>query len=123
MWCRRCDHALVASLGLTVLPPSIYHSYPPALIYTTFYLKKAKITNLQAGDILELHSEQLGYTDSKLYFFKQYFYMKERIDQLRTTPTQSGKDGAIVTGTPGIGRIRSTPLHSSNGFYRQIHLP
>ena len=129
LWCRRSDHARPATghnvpEGFRVLHPSKYEEYSPAQIYTKLYLHPGEITSSKAGDTIKLHSAQLKRTKSILYVFKQYQYMKARIDRLRTAPRPgSGKDGVIVTGTPGIGRIRSTLLYSSNGFSRQIHIP
>jgi hypothetical protein len=88
-------------------PSNDYRGYPPAQIYSSFYLKPAEITNLKPGDTIKLHSQQLAYTNSTVYFFKQYQYMKERIMKLREQDRTS-KDGAIVTGTPGIGRMHAT---------------
>ena len=112
--------------GLALLDSSEdYHGYPPAEIYSSFYRKPGEITNLKPGGTIMLPSQQLVNTGSKFYFFKQYPYMKERIMRLRQRPSPApkNKDGVIVTGTPGIGRMRSTLSYSSNSFCRQIHLP
>jgi hypothetical protein len=116
--------------GFVLLDPSNnYRGYPPAQIYSSFYLKPAEITNLEPGGTIILPSRQLVNTGSKFYFFKQYPYMKERIMRLRDGGRRLGpapennKDGVIVTGTPGIGRMRFTLSYSSNSFCRQVHLP
>jgi hypothetical protein len=118
--------------GFEVLKPSDYTKHPPAHIYSNFYRNHAGITNLKPGGTIKLHSQDLKETRSTIYFFKQYQYMKARIDRLRKEPqmpvlewdTEPGIKGAvIVTGTPGIGRILSTLLYPANAFCRQIHLP
>jgi len=71
-----------------------------------------------------LPSRHLVTTGSMFYFFKQYPYMKERIMGIRRKSlAPNNKDGVIVSGTPGIGRMHSTLSYSPNSFCRQINLP
>jgi len=121
---RRPDLGAKQVAGLTLLDPVNYSDHPPAEIYSSFYRKPDEITNLNPGGTIMLPSRHLVTTGSMFYFFKQYPYMQERIMRLRQrSRAPNNKDGVIVTGTPGIGRIRSTLSYSSNSFCRQIHLP
>lgn len=66
--------------GFCVLKPLNYGIRIPAQIYSNFYGNPAeitKITNIKAGEMVKIHSEQLKETRSMLYFFKQYQYMNE----------------------------------------------
>jgi hypothetical protein len=116
----------LARAGFTLLEPWDYDAHPPTQIYSKFFVEPQQVIAPQPGDIIELHSSELLHTtNSQLYFFKQYAYMKERIMRLRDeNPMATGKSqvksAAIVTGTPGIGRVGFILLYSSNGSCRKI---
>jgi hypothetical protein len=110
-----------------LLDPKKYCHHLPAKIYSRF-LNNAGITNLEPGHTIELPSWHLVNTHSQFYFFKQYKDMKEQIMKVCArglrhclTP-ENNKNGVIVTGTSGIGRMHSTLSYSSNSFCRQVHL-
>ena len=107
--------------GFVLLDSSIhYEVYYPAHIYSRFHLKP-DITTLEPGASITIPSRNLMDSGgSNFYLFNQYSYLRQRITKLRE---RRPKGGVIVTGTPGIGRIRSILSFSSNSFCRQIRFP
>lgn len=75
-----------------------------------------KIQGLEGGQS-ELRCDTLRRTSDRFYFFKQYGYIQKRVDAcLGTHEAQEGssddklpeKECVLITGTPGIGKRRST---------------
>jgi len=73
-------------------------------LYTTFWGQPENIEALENGQKNDFNSTKLNRTHQRLYFFKQYAYLRDRINAFRERDTEVYKRCVIITGTPGIGK-------------------
>lgn len=87
--------------------------YKPARLCQHIWGQMSKIQDLEEGRS-QLICDSLRRTGYQLYFFEQYRYMRERVDayldtgEMQEEAGQLEKDCIRITGTPGIGKRRST---------------
>jgi len=73
-------------------------------LWKNFWGQPGKLEAIQRGEDIKFNYQPLASTGDRLYFFKQYAYLRDRIDAFRAHDTmEKWKRCVIVTGTPGIG--------------------
>ena len=74
-------------------------------LWKTFWGQPETLDGIHPGSDIEFSYGPLMDTTNRLYVFKQYAYLRDRIDAFRARETgKKRKDCVIVTGTPGIGK-------------------
>ena len=103
--------------GFSQLQPSDYVSHRIAHICEKYWGRNEQLADLKPGEVIWITAQTPSRTDYRLYFFEQYRYMQERIDNLYAINTEKKFEflernsmslvydnaGAVVGGTPGIG--------------------
>jgi hypothetical protein len=74
-------------------------------LWKNFWGQPEKLEAIHRGEDIKFNYSPLESAGQRLYFFKQYAYLRDRIDAFRADDTsEKWKRCVVVTGTPGIGK-------------------